>query len=252
MDAPATSAQKRVPTVLLTAALGACLAAHGACTTDRAPSTSAAASEAPARPGAASPTSPAPSAPAGEIAGSPETDAPAPPPRELPDAPPIGGIDWEHPEGARVMPGMNPMRLIEYHVDTETGTVIIAVFFLGTVTRPIDDILDRWNAEFDGVAQADAQRSTREHRGVELSTIRITGTHHGGHAMPGADVPAQAPDPSRPDERLLGACVRGPGGVVAIKTRGLLSDMDEVEPVFEALIHSIRRAGIGNGALPSE
>jgi len=148
-------------------------------------------------------------------------------------APPLAGITWDAPTGFATVPPSNPMRAAEYVAPT--GDARLVVFHFPEMRETVRANIDRWKQQFDEAAREDARVETRGVAGLSVTTLDIEGANAGMHgASPGA---AAAPGPR---ERMLGAAVVAPGGVVFFKLVGPAASVAAARGGFDAMIASLR------------
>lgn len=170
------------------------------------------------------------SAPAVEAA---PAASPVPPPPVRASAPPLAGITWDAPTGFATVAPSNPMRAAEYVAPS--GDARLVVFHFPEMRETVRANIDRWKQQFDEAARESARVETRGVAGLSVTTLDIEGTNAGMHgASPGA---TGAPGPR---ERMLGAAVVAPGGVVFFKLVGPSASVAAGRAGFEAMIASLR------------
>lgn len=204
---------------------------------------------------ASSTTQPKPEAPTNLHAGSPP-NTPAPsssgPERTKvdPKQPLLAGVTWKAPAPLEWSEPKKPMRQAEYTVagagKAEAATLTVHHFpgMGGTVQENVD----RWVGQFEapGGAPKTAKRTKankgpnvvkRTIRGLPVTTVDMRGAY-GGMRIPGR--PAAPP---KPDQRLLGAIVEAPQGLVFFKLTGPAATVGGAADAFEELVSSFAPAG---------
>lgn len=182
----------------------------------------AASSETPAvAPEPTPPSAPPPSAP----------PAPAQPARA--PAPPLAGITWDTPTGFTPLPPSSAMRAAEY--GAPDGQARLVVFFFPEMRETVRANIERWKSQFDESARESARVETRGVAGLSVTTLDIEGANAGMHGAPGG-----APAAEGPRERMLGAAVVAPDGVVFFKFVGPSASVAAGQAGFDAMIASLR------------
>jgi hypothetical protein len=156
---------------------------------------------------------------------------PAPPAQV--SAPPLAGITWDAPTGFATVAPSNSMRAAEYVAPA--GDARLVVFHFPEMRETVRANIDRWKQQFDEAAREDARVETRGVAGLSVTVLDIEGANAGMHgASPeGSSAP-------RPRERMLGAAVVAPGGVVFFKFVGPSASVAAGRAGFEAMIASLR------------
>lgn len=173
-------------------------------------------------PAAPAPTEPPASAP---------TPAAPPPPAPRASVPPLAGITWDTPTGFVPLPPSSPMRAAEY--GAPDGQTRLVVFFFPEMRETVRANIDRWKSQFDEAARESARVETRGVAGLSVTTLDIEGANAGMHGAPSGG-------PTGPRERMLGAAVVAPDGVVFIKFVGPTEAVTAGQAGFEAMIASMR------------
>lgn len=173
------------------------------------------------------------SAPATPPPSEPEVSAPpsAPPPAPRVAVPPLAGITWDAPTGFVPLPPSSPMRAAEY--GAPDGQTRLVVFFFPEMRETVRANIDRWKSQFDEAARESARVETRGVAGLSVTTLDIEGANAGMHGAPSGG-------PTGPRERMLGAAVVAPDGVVFIKFVGPTDAVTAGQAGFEAMIASMR------------
>lgn len=175
-------------------------------------------------------TPPPPAAPA--VSAKPSQ--PVPPAAATPD--PAGaarldvmGISFTVPEGWKVAPPANAMRLAELHVGADPASECVAVF--STAGGSVQSNIDRWAGQVTPApGAAPAPATSRDIAGMKVTTAEFVGSYAGmGDAAP------------RDNWMLRGAIIETPGGLLFIKMTGPAEPMTAARPAFEALLDSISR-----------
>ena len=168
-------------------------------------------------------------------ANAPAVDAPAAAPAAPAQAaaPPLAGIIWDAPTGFATVAPSNSMRAAEYL--SPEGDARLVVFHFPEMRETVSANIDRWKQQFDEAAREDARVETRGVAGLSVTVLDIEGANAGMHgASPeGSSAP-------RPRERMLGAAVVAPGGVVFFKFVGPSASVAAGRAGFEAMIASLR------------
>jgi hypothetical protein len=147
----------------------------------------------------------------------------------------VGGIGWH------VIPPLAPhapssaMRAAEY-VLTDHPDTTLAVFHFGEGQGgSVDDNINRWVDQFtqpDGRSSRDvAQITRREVAGLPVTLVDVSGAFSG---MRGSEQTVSARD-----QRMLGAIVEGPEGLVFFKLTGPADEVETAAHSFEETIASI-------------
>lgn len=150
-----------------------------------------------------------------------------------------GGLAWH------VVPPLAPhapssaMRAAEYTV-TDHPDAVLAVFHFGPGEGgSVDDNVDRWVDQFtqpDGRSSRDVAVITRgEAGGLPVTRVDVSGEFRG---MRGGEDPVAADD-----QRLLGAIVEGPEGLVFFKLSGPADAVGLAADAFEDTLASVHPAG---------
>lgn len=131
------------------------------------------------------------------------------------------------------------MRAAEY--GAPDGQTRLVVFFFPEMRETVRANIERWKSQFDEAARERAQVETRGVAGLSVTTLDIEGANAGMHGAP-------AGAPSGPRERMLGAAVVAPDGVVFIKFVGPADAVSAGRAGFEAMIASLRPVPTSVGA----
>ncbi|HWB82881.1 MAG TPA: hypothetical protein VG675_01990 [Bryobacteraceae bacterium] len=155
------------------------------------------------------------------------------------------GLQWTAPPGWKDR-GSRPMRASTYIVSNAAGdheAVECVVYFFGAGEGgSIEANLARWKGQFRNPkgGQPEAQVRRRSVHGLPVTTIDISGLYSG---MGG---PMAAPAPAKPDYRLLGAIIQGPGGNLFVKFAGPAHIIAANQQKFEQLLGSFEKSGNGH------
>lgn len=158
--------------------------------------------------------------------------------------PTAGGIKWNAPAPFRAQRPSSAMRAAEYVVPEEGAgeePATMTVFFFGSGQGgTVESNVDRWVGQFQpeggGDPRAAARITRRTVNGMPVTRIDTTGTFS-GMQMPGA--PAGG---AKPNQRLLGAIVEGPQGLVFFKLTGPRAVVTRAERAFDEMIGSFEPA----------
>jgi hypothetical protein len=112
----------------------------------------------------------------------------------------------------------------------EGGEVVI--FYFDGGGGGATDNIRRWEGQFEGSAKVTTK--TTESGGLKVTRVDIGGTYTGS-GMPGT-----GPGPKKPDWRMLGAILEGPGGMVFVKATAPAAVMAREEAAFDAFLGSFR------------
>lgn len=146
-----------------------------------------------------------------------------------------GGIAW-HADSPLVQHATSgPMRAAEYAV-TGHPEATLAVFHFGPGEGgSVDDNINRWVDQFtqaDGRSSRDVATITRgDAGGMPVTFVDVTGSFSGMRGTE-ASVTAQ-------DQRMLGAIVEGPEGLVFFKLMGPADVIDTAAEAFRQMMDSV-------------
>jgi hypothetical protein len=142
------------------------------------------------------------------------------------------GLKWTAPAGW-ANKGAAPMRAATYTVqDAEC----VAYFFGQGQGGSIEANLDRWKGQFSVNGQPPkANVSKKTVHGLNVTEMDVTGTYTG------AAGPMMAPQPPKPDTRMLAAIVEGPGGNIFLKFTGPAKTIAANQAKFEQLVASFEK-----------
>lgn len=153
-----------------------------------------------------------------------------------------GGLAWVVPTGFEAEAPSSGMRAAQYRFAGENGEpdATLAVFYFGAnMGGGVQENIDRWLGQIsqpDGRPSREAARTAhRNIGGMAITTVDVTGDFAGG--MPG--MPGAGTTPPATNQRLIGAVVEGPEGLVFFKMMGPASTMDRARPAFTALVASL-------------
>lgn len=175
--------------------------------------------------------SPAPSVEPAEQAPE-RPPAPAEPSAVTQNQPTLGGVRWEAPEALHWRTPSSPMRNAEYFVGEGEAEAVMTVFHFPGMGGSIQDNVDRWVGQFEGVTANEENTETQTINGLEVTTIDVRGTFASSMPMAGQAGP-------QPNQRLLGAIVDGPEGPVFFKLLGPTPTVTSAEDAFAALVASL-------------
>lgn len=154
----------------------------------------------------------------------------------------VAGLKWTAPAGWTSQ-GARPMRAATYMVPPVPGdhdSAECAVYFFGTGQGGgVDANIERWKGQLHQPAgkPVQAQVKKRSIHGLPVTTVDMSGAYSG---MGG---PMAQPQSSKPNYRLLGAIVSGPGGNVFVKFTGPAKTVAANERKFDQLLQSFEPAG---------
>lgn len=165
---------------------------------------------------------------------------PAPRGSAAPEAQDIaGGLAWQVEEPLVSRPPTSSVRAAEYIVRDHPEAELAVFHFGAGQGGSIDDNVDRWLGQFtqpDGRATRDvATVEHREYGGLPATFVDTTGSFSGMRgeaATDGAD-----------GQRMLGAIIEGPEGLVFFKLIGPRQAVTDAEPAFMRLLESIHPLG---------
>lgn len=155
-----------------------------------------------------------------------------------PSTPTAGGLTWTADAPFEPTTPDTPMRAAQYvfHGEGGAGDATLAVFHFPGMGGSIDDNVDRWLGQMTG---PDGRPLTREGHVVEhtvnelpVSIVDAVGTMASG--MPGMEQ-----GPPAPGQRIVGAIVTGPNGLVFFKLTGPEATVTHAKPAFDALVATI-------------
>jgi hypothetical protein len=150
-----------------------------------------------------------------------------------------GGLRFSLPKGWEEVRSSSPLVVAQFRIprvrsDKEDGELILFQFEDTEKGGRVSDTLERWYAQFtqpDGRASKDAAVvSTRVVNGLDVKSIDLSGTYR----------PLMGPmeHASKPDYRLLGAVVEGPGGRWFWRAVGPAKTMASAKAGFDGLVDS--------------
>jgi hypothetical protein len=148
-----------------------------------------------------------------------------------------GGVRWAVPAGWTSQ-APRSMRVATYSIPAAKGEEAgeCGVYYFGKGQGGgVDENISRWAQQFQGSPKA--ATSERNVGGLHVYRVVIAGTYL---APSGPMMQSQG---SRPNYKLLGAIVEGPGGLVFFKCTGPAATMAAAEKAFDALIASLGKAG---------
>jgi hypothetical protein len=150
-----------------------------------------------------------------------------------------GGIAWHVEPPLVPHASASAMRAAEYAV-SDHPEATLAVFHFGQGQGgSVDDNIDRWVDQFsqpDGRSSRDvAAISRREAGGLPVTLVDVSGSFSG---MRGSDETVTASS-----QRMLGAIVEGPEGLVFFKLIGPADVVGTAASAFEEMVASIHPAG---------
>jgi len=151
--------------------------------------------------------------------------------------PAAGGARWTVPSHWTEQPSRS-MRVATYAIPGPKGAEPgeCGVFFFGAGRGgTVEENIARWSAQFQGSPKP--QTATVTVHGMAVHRVDIAGTY----LSPGG--PMMQSQGSKANYRLLGAIVEAPSGLVFFKCVGPAATIAAAEKDFEALIHSIEKAG---------
>ncbi len=147
----------------------------------------------------------------------------------------IAGLGWSVPAAWESVPPASPMRLAEYRVAGNEGTVSIAFFSTGGDTG---SNIVRWSGQMKGPgggAVMPIQRKFEFPGGLTATVVAMEGTYSGMS-------PAGQPMPPQDGVKFLGAIVEGgPNGPVQIRAIGPMHAVEAMEKDFTAMVSSVQK-----------
>ena len=144
-------------------------------------------------------------------------------------------IEWTVPKRWKRQPA-TPMRLATYSVPAALGGegASCGVFYFGPGQGgDTEQNIERWINEFENAQNP--ERSVHTRGGLEVSRLRVRGTHlaHAGMGGPAEDQQA--------NYELLGAIVEGPSGPVFFKLTGPAAVVDGAVEEFDGMLASLKK-----------
>lgn len=130
-----------------------------------------------------------------------------------------------------------PMRLATYSIPKAGGDsedAECALFYFGPGQGGgVDDNIERWIGEFEDATPA--LRSAAEVGGMSVARVEVSGTYlaHTGSTMGSAG--------KKPEWKLVGAIVEGPGGRVFCRLTGPTKTVNRARQEFDGMIAGMRR-----------
>lgn len=150
-----------------------------------------------------------------------------------------GGLAWHVEPPLSPHATSSPMRAAEYVVSDHPDTTLAVFHFGQGQGGSVDDNINRWVDQFtqpDGRSSRDVATITRgEVSGLPVTYVDVSGAFSG---MRGSETPVSADS-----QRMLGAIVEGPEGLVFFKLIGPADVVGTAADAFEATIGSIHPAG---------
>lgn len=150
------------------------------------------------------------------------------------------GLRYTVPATWDRVPAASDMRAAQYRIPRAGGNAddgeLVLFFFGKGQGGGVEDNLTRWYAQFtqpDGKSTKEkAVVTIRTVNGLKVTTVDVGGTYKPAPMGGGGGV-------SRPDWRMLGAIVEGPGGPWFFKATGPSETILGAKPDFDALIGSL-------------
>ncbi len=149
-----------------------------------------------------------------------------------------GGIAWHVDPPLVPHATTSAMRAAEYVVSDHPEATLAVFHFGAGEGGSVDDNVNRWVDQFtqaDGRSSRDAASiTTREVGGMPVTLIDVSGSFSG---MRGSEATVTAED-----QRMLGAIVEGPEGLVFFKLTGPADIVESASHSFDEMIASIHPA----------
>jgi hypothetical protein len=150
-----------------------------------------------------------------------------------------GGVAWHVVPPLAPHAPSSPMRAAEYVVGDHPDTTLAVFHFGPGEGGSVDDNIHRWVDQFtqpDGRPSRDVAIITHgEAGGLPVTFVDVSGAFRG---MRGGETPVAADD-----QRMLGAIVEGPQGLVFFKLSGPNATVGSVADAFAETIASVHPAG---------
>jgi hypothetical protein len=149
-----------------------------------------------------------------------------------------GGLTFRVPASWKSVPTRSTMRRAQLEVqpigDDDFPAELVVYAFPGGAGS-VDDNIKRWQSQFK---DADGNPPKIESKLVKGKNVAVTRVETAGHYFP-ARFPGVAPQPDRPNARLLGAIVVTEQVGYFLKMVGPDKTMAATRPAFDELIASI-------------
>ncbi|MFN0011688.1 MAG: hypothetical protein ACKVS8_08615 [Phycisphaerales bacterium] len=147
----------------------------------------------------------------------------------------IAGLNWTEPEGWESVKPSSQMRVAEYRVQTDAGSVSVVFFTTG---GDAGSNIVRWSGQMKGPGGGAVIPITRKlsfPNGVTATLVSMEGTYSGMG-------PNAQPLPPQDGVKFLGAIVEGgPSGQVQIRATGTLAAVEAMEKAFNGMIASVQK-----------
>lgn len=152
------------------------------------------------------------------------------------------GVAWDMPTGWTREPD-RAMRIATYRIPAASGDAEGAecgVFYFGVGQGgSVEANVNRWASEFEaskGKSARDAAQVTQQSvAGVEVTTVRCSGTYLFS-STPMGPVTAK-----KPNYELLGAIAEAPQGLVFFKMTGPKKTVDAAQTAFQGMLDSLHQ-----------
>ena len=154
-------------------------------------------------------------------------------------AQPVAGLKWSTPQGWKPE-AARPMRAATYSVPLspgDNGPAECAVYFFGQGSGGgIQANIDRWKSQFQRAAGSPPTLRSQAHhpRPLRLHHRNLRRLHRYGRPHGPTGI-------RRPQYRLLGAIVEGPGGNIFIKFTGPSKTVEANRKPFDLLLASFQK-----------
>jgi hypothetical protein len=172
----------------------------------------------------------APAVPASAHAEAGQAAAPAP----SGDAIDTDRLSFHLPAGWERSAPKSSMRIAQASIPGAAGAAELAVFYFGVGQGGgVDPNIRRWIGQIE---PAEGTTPTREH--FQANEFTVTWVDVAGTLKPSAM--GMGPSEAKPNSRLLGAVVEGPGGPWFFKATGPDATLAAQRPNFLAMLHHLR------------
>ncbi len=147
----------------------------------------------------------------------------------------IAGLNWSVPEGWEGVAPSSQMRVAEYRVQTDAGSVSVVFFATG---GDAGSNIVRWSGQMKGPGGGAVIPITRKlsfPNGVSATLVSMEGTYSGMG-------PNAQPLPPQDGVKFLGAIVEGgPNGQVQIRATGTMAAVEAMEKAFDSMVASVQK-----------
>lgn len=152
-------------------------------------------------------------------------------------------ITWTDPPEWKRVPPKNAMRKATYEIPAATGEAEgaeLSVFYFGPGQGgSVDQNIDRWTGQFQGLKKEQAQRAERVVNDLTQHTVEVVSGTFAGTSM-GPHAPPQG---AKEGQGLLGAVVESPSGLYFFKLSGGTKTVQAAKKPFFALLDSVKAKG---------